>query len=117
MRSPEPEFEVDALPPCFTTCRPGIPDAIMAADVETLNVFCLSPPVPTMSTEWSMESLNCRIVETAVEMKSELKSKPVVFKAVKKDDDSTSLASPLKICFNAIWNCSVVKVGGVANKA
>ncbi|KAH3681762.1 hypothetical protein WICPIJ_007280 [Wickerhamomyces pijperi] len=37
-KSPAPEAEVDALPPCLQTSIP-IPAATMADDVETLNVF------------------------------------------------------------------------------
>ncbi|KAH3667595.1 hypothetical protein OGATHE_003118 [Ogataea polymorpha] len=48
MRSPAPEVDVDALPPCLLTLSP-IPAPTMAADVETLKVFWPSPPVPTTS--------------------------------------------------------------------
>ncbi|KAH3674402.1 hypothetical protein WICMUC_003239 [Wickerhamomyces mucosus] len=48
-RSPAPEVDVEALPPCLQTSMP-IPAATIAELVETLNVFWPSPPVPTIST-------------------------------------------------------------------
>ena len=47
--SADPEDDVDALFLCLHTCKPT-DVARMAAVVETLNVLCPSPPVPTIST-------------------------------------------------------------------
>ncbi|CQB88206.1 Uncharacterised protein [Chlamydia trachomatis] len=55
-KSPDPEDEVEAFPPCLHTGKP-IPAATMADDVETLNVFWPSPPVPTISM-YPLESTN-----------------------------------------------------------
>jgi len=46
-RSADPDFDVEALLPCFAIISSD--DATIDAVVLMLNVLCESPPVPTMS--------------------------------------------------------------------
>jgi len=47
-RSADPDFDVDARFPCLA--RVSSDDAMIDDVVDMLNVWCESPPVPTMST-------------------------------------------------------------------
>ncbi|KAM9918978.1 hypothetical protein OXX59_008272 [Metschnikowia pulcherrima] len=121
-RSPDPEEDVEALPPCLQTLRP-IPAATIAADVETLNVFFPSPPVPTMSMkpfglklDAGITSENSKIVETAAAMNSGWWSKPLIRRAVRKAEVWTSEDVPMKMCLRTDAKSSGVKFGGWRNK-
>jgi hypothetical protein len=46
-RSAEPDMDVEELFPCLAIIR--MADAMIDDVVDTLNVLCPSPPVPTMS--------------------------------------------------------------------
>ena len=106
-KSAEPDLELAARLPCFTTLAPAALVTIAAA-VEIFIVFAPSPPVPTVSTERSaifIAALYEYICATKASTSAALS--PFALRPVRNCLISSLLAFPSRICDIAQVICSL----------